>query len=100
MPGFHVGDVGDAAPVERRALVDHPLQDKGVKPVARPAMSNRQRFDHNQGHVQTAGVMDGVLQSEVVLAPSRGGHPVQHVMADMAFAGGANVEPPLHRFFR
>ncbi len=44
--------------------------------------------------------MDGVLQSEVVLAPSRGGHPVQHVMADMAFAGGANVEPPLHRFFR
>jgi hypothetical protein len=73
--------VGDARRSERRVVVRHALEDRGVNAVTRPLVVHAERLNDEQWAVQLMRPGYGALEREVEPAASGGNHPVQHVVA-------------------
>ncbi len=80
---------------ESRRHVDHPFEHEGVESVTRPRIVRPQREVGEHRHAELVGLLDGILEGEVVVRALSDLDPVEDEFAPRAGAevGGAGGEP-------
>ncbi len=70
--------VGEARSAGPARMLEHPIQDEPVQPVAGPGVAAPQRLEHDQRLPQRDAPVDGAVEGEVPGEPAGRHHPIHH----------------------
>ena len=62
-------------------VVTHALHHESMESITRPSVVGSKRLEHQKGFAQLDRAVDRVLKREVVLRPTKGGHPIKDIIA-------------------
>ena len=79
--GLDVGEVGRGGPRQCVPVRAHALDRERVVAIACPAIAAGEGLDDDQGAIELASALGGVLQAEVEARPALRQHPVDDVLA-------------------